>query len=64
MLRASIALAALFVSACLGAASGDLAAAAQSPPPANAPSQLDYLILASLADSAHPLAMAGYQSSP
>jgi hypothetical protein len=65
MLRPSIAAAALSISACLGAASGDLTAHVKSPQPAaEAPSQLDYLVLASLADSQRPLSMAAYQPSP
>jgi hypothetical protein len=65
MLQASISVAALLITACLGAASGDLTAHVKSPQPAaKAPSQLDYLVLASLADSQHPLSMAAYQPSP
>ena len=64
MLQASISVATLLISACLGAASGDLTARVTSPQPAaNAPSQLDYLALASLADSRRPLSMAAYQPS-
>ena len=65
VLRPSISVAAMFVSACLGAGTGDLAAHVKSPQPATkAPSQLDYLVLASMADSQHPLSMAAYQPSP
>jgi hypothetical protein len=65
MLRPSMALAALLVTACLGAAaSGKLAVQAQKRPaaaPQLAPTQLDYLVLASLADSQQLLSMAGYR---
>jgi hypothetical protein len=55
----------MFVTACLGAGIGDLAAHVKSPQPAaKAPSQLDYLVLASMADSQHPLSMAAYRPSP
>lgn len=64
MLRVSICVAAMLISACVGAASGDLTAHVKSSPAAKAPSQLDYLVLASLADSQRPLSMAAYQPSP
>ena len=76
MLRPSVSTA-LFMTACLGAASGNLGAAtgdlgaaagnsAQSArtQPAAAPSQLDYLVLASMADSQRMLSMASYRPSP
>jgi hypothetical protein len=61
-----MALAALLVTACLGAAaSGKPAVQAQKLPAAAptqlAPTQLDYLVLASLADSQQLLSMAGYR---
>jgi hypothetical protein len=62
MLRAWIFAAAMCMTACLGAATGDLAHSAKSRPAA--PSQLDYLILASMADSQHLLSIAAYQPSP
>jgi hypothetical protein len=64
VLRSSISVAALFITACLGVASGNLAHPARLPESAKTPSQLDYLVLASIADSQHPLSMAAYQSSP
>jgi hypothetical protein len=63
MLRPSIAVAAMFMSACLGAASGDLTAQGQRPGAA-APTQFDYLVLASLADSQQLLSMAAYRPNP
>jgi len=63
MLRPSIAVAAMFITACLGAASGNLAAQAKRHPGA-APTQLDYLVLASLTDSQQPVSMAAYGSNP
>jgi hypothetical protein len=41
-----------------------MAQPARSTQLATTPSQLDYLVLASLADSQHPLSMAGYQPYP
>jgi hypothetical protein len=63
MLRPSIAVAALFVTACLGAASGNLAARAKRQSAA-APTQLDYLVFASLADSQQPVSMVAIESHP
>lgn len=54
-------IAAVFITACLAAASGNLAHPAKLQ---RAPSQLDYLVLASLADSRQPLSMAAYHPSP
>ncbi len=59
MLRPTIAVAAMLVTACLGAASGNLGAQAKRQPGA-APTQLDYLVFASLADSQQLVAMAAY----
>jgi hypothetical protein len=65
VLRPAVSVATMFVTACLGAGIGDLAAHVKSPQPAaKAPSQLDYLVLASMADSQHPLSMAAYRPSP
>jgi hypothetical protein len=70
VLRPSIPIAALFITACLGAATGDLAGTVKAGPvkspqlATNAPSQLDYLVLASMVDSQRPLSMAAYQPSP
>lgn len=60
MLRPTIAAAAMLVTACLGAVSGNLAARAKTQPAA-LPTQLDYLVLASLADSRQLVAMAAYR---
>ncbi len=63
MLRPSISVAAMFITACFGAATGDLAVPAKSHPTAT-PSRLDYMVLASMADSQHALSMASYRPSP
>jgi hypothetical protein len=52
-------MAAAIFAACLGAASASSSLAC---PADNAPSKLDYLVLASIADSPGLLAMAGYRS--
>jgi hypothetical protein len=53
----------MFITACFGAATGDLAVPAKSHPTAT-PSRLDYMVLASMADSQHALSMASYRPSP
>ena len=63
MLHPSIWGAALFISACLGAASVNLAQPAKLSERATMPSQFDYLVLASMADAQRPLSMAAYQPS-
>jgi hypothetical protein len=64
MMSPSISVAAMFVTACLAAGAGDLTAHVKSSAPTKALSQLDYLVLASMADSQHLLSMAAYQPSP
>jgi hypothetical protein len=61
VLRPSISVAALFMTACLGAASVNLAQPAKLSERATTPSQFDYLVLASMADAQRPLSMAAYQ---
>jgi hypothetical protein len=64
MLRPSISVVAMSMTACLGVASTDLPAPAKSLPTIS-PSRLDYLVLASMADSLHPLSMAAtYRPNP
>jgi hypothetical protein len=46
--------------AMLSAASGEIV----SPSSAAAPSSFDYLVLASMADSQHPISMAAYRPRP
>jgi hypothetical protein len=59
MLRLAIAATALIASGCLRAASCDAGAQRAS----GAPTRLDYLLLASLADSQQLLSMAAYRPS-
>jgi hypothetical protein len=60
MLRLACAALALIATGCLGAASGQTNA---QHPIADVPTRLDYLLLASLADSQQPLSMASYRPS-
>jgi hypothetical protein len=56
-------LSAVILTGCLAAAADD--ATRMGPVPALAgPSKLDYMVLASMADSPHLLAFAGYRSAP
>jgi hypothetical protein len=57
MLRLASAAVALIATGCLGAVSSDT----KGQRPADGPTRLDYLLLASLADSQHLLSMAAYQ---
>lgn len=63
MLRPAIPIAAMLITACFGAATGELSVPTKSLPTA-APSRLDYLVLASMADSQHALSMASYRPNP
>jgi hypothetical protein len=58
-MRTHFAMAAAFFAACLGTASASSSLAC---PTVGTPSKLDYLVLASIADSPGLLAMAGYRS--
>jgi hypothetical protein len=60
MLHPWISVVAVLMTACLGAAPSDLPHSAKSLP-IGSPSQLDYLVLAGMADSQHFLSMADYQ---
>jgi hypothetical protein len=53
----------MLMTACLGATSGNLAARAKRQSAA-APTQLDYLVFASLADSQQPVSMVAIESHP
>jgi hypothetical protein len=61
--RIILALPALIFASCLAAASAAPLNARACPSAVNGPSNFDYLVLASLADSPHLLAMAGYHST-
>jgi hypothetical protein len=58
--RISLAITSVFLTSCLAAASAGTSAALECPDLAG-PSKLDYLVLASIADSPHLLAMAAYR---
>jgi hypothetical protein len=61
MLRFAVAALALVATGCLSAASSDSAA---QHAPADPPTRLDYLLLASLADTQQLLSMAAYRPTP
>jgi len=61
--RIILAFPAVIFAGCLAAASAVPLDARASPSVAKGPSNFDYLVLASLADSPHLLAMAGYRST-
>lgn len=60
--RLFIALSAVILASCLAAAS-EVAANSRACADLGGPSNFDYLVLASIADSPHLLAMAGYRST-
>jgi hypothetical protein len=59
--RLSCGLGVLIFASCLAAASDEAARSRVCADPCGGPTNFDYLILASMADSRHPLAMAGYR---
>jgi hypothetical protein len=61
--RIILALPAVILASCLAAASAAPLDARACSSAANGPSNFDYLVLASLADSPHLLAMAGYHTT-
>lgn len=64
MLCPSVSVAVMFLTAGLTALCGNLAQPAKVPESVRVPSQLDYLVLASMADSQRPLSMATYRPRP